>query len=112
MFKIAIPTFNRPELKTYKLACDIIGDDNVFVFFHSQEDYAQYKQVIRHPIITNAERGVANNRNAILDFFEKDDNIVMMDDDIDKILKLKNNKLIELKPEEIKIEFEKAFQIT
>lgn len=109
--KIAIPTYNRPELRVYDLAKQIVGEDNVFVFFHNEEDRKKYPQNIKNAIITNTERGVARARNSILNFFKEGEEIVMMDDDITEIYKLDGNKLKLLTSEEIRKEFEKAFYI-
>jgi len=73
--KIAIPTYNRPELKVYKLACSIVGEENVFIFFHNEEDSKNYPPV-KNKIITNTDKGVAIARNSILNYFEQNEHIV------------------------------------
>jgi len=109
--KIAIPTFNRPMLKSYELAKEIVGEDNVFVFFHNQEDSNQYPQDIKNRIITNTNKGIGIARNNILTYFEKGEQIIFMDDDITEVNKLQFQELIKLSPQEIKGQFEKCFNI-
>ena len=111
--KIAIPTYNRPACVSYELAKSIVGEDNVYVFFHNVEDASQYKINIKNKIITNTPRGAAIAKNSILNFFKAGEEIVLMDDDVTSVSKLSfdSKKLIKLKPFEILKEFEKCFEI-
>ena len=113
--KIAIPTYRRPnKFLTLKLAEQIVGRENVFVFFHDNEDYEAYKQNydFLNSIVTNNPRGIAKQRNAILKNFPRDEEIIMMDDDITCFYKLTNGKLRKLSPVECKGEFGACFKIT
>lgn len=109
--KICIPTYNRPELKTYPLACSIVGEENVFVFFHNAEDREKYAPNIRNAVITNKDRGNAQARNSILEYFPEGEEIVMMDDDITEISKMVFNRLYRLNAESIRAQFEICFEL-
>lgn len=109
--KIAIPTYNRPELKSLELAESIVGKENVYVFFHNEEDRAKYTKPITNAVITNKPKGIGRQRNAILDYFEDGEWIIMMDDDLSEIYKLKMGKLAALTPEEARAEFQKNIDI-
>lgn len=111
--RIAIPTLNRADsFKTFDLACAIVGEENVYVFFHTEQDRLAYKHYnISNIIVTNKPRGIAGQRNAILDYFGEGE-IVMMDDDIDEIYEFMDKKNLKtLSPQEIKGSFGKAFDI-
>lgn len=111
--KICIPTLNRPnKLLTYELACNIVGKENVYVFFHNDEDKNEYLKNydIKNWVITNKPIGIAGQRNAILDYFSKDEMIIMLDDDIKSFKKLSQRRKLEvMSNEEVKELFVNAF---
>lgn len=111
--KICIPTLNRPnKLLTYELACNIVGKENVYVFFHNDEDKNEYLKNydIKNWVITNKPRGIAGQRNAILKFFKKGDFIIMLNDDIKGFKKLNSKKKLDsMSNKEIKDFFINAF---
>jgi hypothetical protein len=110
--KIAIPTYNRPELKSYDLACSIVGEENVYVFFHNQADREQYRADIKNVVITGLPKGIGGARNAILNYFKQGEEIIMMDDDISEITRLSlfdKKRVIVLKPKEALFEFKLCF---
>jgi hypothetical protein len=110
---IAIPTYKRPnKLLTLELANNIVGAENVYIIFHTNEDYLEYSKnyQIKNKIITNLT-GITKQRNAILNHFPVGTEIIMMDDDVTEIYILENNKLRSLTPFEIFKQFTNNFNI-
>tara|TARA_R110002126_G_scaffold130402_1_gene273653 strand:+ start:846 stop:1685 length:840 start_codon:yes stop_codon:yes gene_type:complete len=98
-FVIAIPTYNRPQKlirQTLKLLIEkyTIDIDLIFIFVENKEQYnlyydalqtSKYKQYEPTYVITNTE-GIGHKRNYIRNYFPDNTKVVMMDDDIEKIL--------------------------
>jgi len=93
--KIAIPSYRRPIVKTLALLNEFSRDE-IYIFVHDAEDYAKYQINAEraHIIQTNAPLGIVNQRNFILDYFPEGERILMLDDDIKKILRMFYKRLI------------------
>ena len=97
-FVIAIPTYQRPnKLIQQSLTLLIekyqIDEDQVFLFLENEEQYKLYYDTLQlskfrkyEPtyVITNT-KGIGAKRNYIRNYFPDNTNVVMMDDDIEKI---------------------------
>jgi hypothetical protein len=83
--KIAIPSFARPDQickKTLKLLKDVVADIYVFVV---EEELEEYKKVVDDRIhLIVGEKGLANQRNFITNFFDENEIIISMDDDLEE----------------------------
>ncbi len=118
--KICIPTYSRNEIKTVKLL-SMFDSKDVYIFPNNYrenlpEEVSKLKE--KYPtcqVIGLNTFGIPSARNAILDFFPENDEILMLDDDISEILRLKTdpaklkNTLAELSTLEIKDFFTEAF---
>lgn len=121
--KIAIPTYGRQDIKTLKILSAFEPKD-IYIFPNNYNTENLVKEIERlskeYPNV-NIEglmtKGIPAARNAILDYFNKDKQLIMLDDDIEIVYKLGvdeikvKNDLQELEPKEIKEFFENAFQI-
>ncbi len=92
-YVIAIPSHNRAldiNRQTLKvLHYYNINWDKVFIFVDGGE-IAQYKKFLKYPAnIVEGALGIKENRLAISEYFDENDFIVSIDDDITHILKLK-----------------------
>jgi hypothetical protein len=87
MYKIAIPTYKRYNIKTLDLP---IKHELVYIFVANDEEYNIYIKTIPkdkyHKIIVG-ELGITNQRNFIRNYFNDGENIVSIDDDIEKVVK-------------------------
>jgi hypothetical protein len=112
-FKIAIPSLGRfNKLKTLPIANEIVGEDNVFVFLHNDEELSRYQVNYKaNYIVTNLPIGIAGQRNAILNHFQDKEKIVMLNDDITEFYELGYGELLPLSPKEIFQRFNEAFSI-
>lgn len=93
-YVVVIPSYQRPErLFSHSLATLLekgVRMDDVYVFLHDNDpfldDYlAGLAALDVHPIVTGA-RGIGQQRQAIVDFFDEGTNIVCMDDDIEGVI--------------------------
>jgi hypothetical protein len=110
---ICIPTLNKPgALTSLELANKIVGEENVYVFFHDETDMKAYKKnyIIKNAVVTGLPRGIAAQRNAILNQFPEDTEMVMMDDDIKNFLRLRGTELVAITPEQSLNELQNCFQ--
>jgi hypothetical protein len=102
-YLIAIPTYNRfkeiqnKTLKTLKEAN--IDKSKIYIFVANQEEFDLYSKNVPTELyykIIIGEKGIVNQRNFISNYFEKEQYIISMDDDIEELQILENNKLIKL----------------
>jgi hypothetical protein len=96
--KIVIPSYNRQDTinsNTLKVLRDnnILNKD-IYVFVSSTEQFIEYKKVVDDDInIIVGELGIKNQRNFISNYFEIDEILISMDDDINEI-KIKGDKTL------------------
>ena len=119
--KIAIPTHNRPNVTTLNLLNKVFNCSDIHLFVNDEEQaelYSSHKGLCE--IVVTHTKGIQKARNAILDYFPKDEYIVMLDDDIEEVLKLSSGtredglvkkKLEHMDGKEIKEFMEYAFKI-
>lgn len=93
-YKIAIPSYNRPQgllKKTLKyLNSKNIPHDKIYIFVNNQNQFNFYRIYIPEDInivITN-QNGLVSSRNFIEEYFNLNDFIICMDDDISLIKQL------------------------
>jgi len=82
--KIAIPSYGRSNQilnKTMKVLKDVKADIFVFVV---EEEYDDYKTLPNVNVVIGV-KGLANQRNFITNYFEPDEIIISMDDDIEEV---------------------------
>jgi len=125
--KICIPTYNRFNVETFKILSAFQSKDiYLFINNYPEEQKEEMIEKYRKNIPTGFEdinivflltKGIGNARQAVLDYFPKGTELVMLDDDIDSFWKLgistdklKKN-LISMTSLEIKEFFEDAFRI-
>ena len=88
-FKIAIPTYNRYNtINQHTLKClENIPFELIYIFVANETEYELYKVVINPLInIIIGELGIKNQRNFISNYFDVDDIIISLDDDIEKFI--------------------------
>ena len=102
-YVIAIPTFNRVEglyNKTlYMLKQNKIPSSKIYLFVHNEEQKKLYetglpKDSYGKIIVTNLNKGLAGQRNFIVDYFNENQKILSLDDDVSAIMKLRGDKLV------------------
>jgi hypothetical protein len=99
---VAIPSYNRVEtlekktlnvLHKYKIAAS-----RIYIFVANEEEKKRYetlpKELYGHIIV--AEKGLMNARNFITEYFPENKPILQMDDDIEGLYELADNKLVPL----------------
>lgn len=95
--KFVIPSFNRQEqikkktlafLLKHKIKCG-----NIYIFAHPDcyDDYKSDTDLSMFNIIKSVP-GIKNSRNFIIDYFDEDEQIVSLDDDIEDIMVLEKGK--------------------
>ncbi len=105
-FKIAIPSYKRSDIlvdKTFNLLKNYnIPYDMIDIFVANEEEYYIYKKVLPNDInIIIGKKGIQHQRMFMSNYYDDDDRIVYLDDDIVKIEKKINDKeLIELNGDE------------
>ncbi len=108
-FIMAIPSYRRSDKQITVDYLSKLGipKERIYIFVQTAKDKEEYK---RHEhkatVVLAAANGVATARNNILRHFAGTANILMMDDDISTISKLRNDKLIAI---ETRDEFAKLF---
>jgi len=115
-YYIAIPTYLRyNELlkKTLPTLLNAsVSPDIIYIFVASETEYMNYKSVIPvgwYKDIIIGEKGIRNQRKFISKFFPEKTKIVSMDDDIEKVYKKVDNKLIQV--ENLDYLFRKNFDL-
>ena len=88
-FKIAVCSYMRKNAlfkKTYKLLKSLnVPTENVYIFVANTEEEEEYRTMGFDCNIVVAFRGLVNARNFAIDYFEDDQNILFLDDDITSI---------------------------
>lgn len=98
-YKIVIPTYKRKEIlkeKTLKYCLDCgIKSDKIFIFVANEEEYKDYKDLEKDGFnLIIGVKGIKEQRQFIVDYFDDNDFIVSMDDDIEYLTRLENGKLV------------------
>lgn len=90
---IAIPSYKRAgSVSTYDY---LKGDCKIVIPLSQKKDYEKFYPSTKLIVIPdNRDGNIAKKRNAVLDFTENNE-IVMMDDDIKKIIKIETGEIIE-----------------
>lgn len=99
MFYFGIPSYKRYGRQTTLEYLKSLGykKDQIIISTQTQEDYELYKNYEKDATIIFKEGNcVGDNRNNILEYLKENDNVVMLDDDIKSLQKLKNDKLINI----------------
>ena len=97
MYKIIIPTFKRYEIiKSHTLKCIYKTDlkKDIYVFVADEDEYIKYAESLNQYTdikIVIGKRGIPNQRNFIQKYFNENDNLLFIDDDIKKIIGLDKN---------------------
>lgn len=109
----AIPSYKRSDkqLTLEYLESMDIPKQIIYIATQTEEDYELYKREYgnRANIIYGKGNCVSDNRNNLLNEFEDNQKIVMLDDDLSYIGKLENNKLIPIDKKELMNFIENAF---
>lgn len=90
MYKIAIPTYNRYNSILAKTLALPLKSEVVYLFVANQEEYDSYEKTIpsdKYHKIVIGELGITNQRNFIRNYFDNGENIVCIDDDINRVVK-------------------------
>lgn len=101
-YKIAIPSYKRPFIcntKTLKTLQEYgISKDKIFVFV-VEEELEEYNSTLNRDLYNSiivGEKGLVNQRNFITDYFDEEQHIIYLDDDIESIdLTLSNYKTLD-----------------
>lgn len=86
-YKIAIPSYNRPELlriKTLKML-EHFPKQMIYIFLRDEVEKALYDLDKEYNIILDGAVGIMDRRNSIKDYFDDGERIVFIDDDIECI---------------------------
>ena len=106
--KFAIPTYKRPEKQlSLKMLRDFgYSKEDIIMSTQTEEDYKAYKERYDNEctIIYKEGHSVTENRNTLIDYFDKGQWVVMLDDDITGFFKLTGKSLKKIETRE---EFEK-----
>ena len=106
-YKIAIPSYNRPDIireKTLKML-ENIPKKFIYIFLHNEEQKELYNLDKEYNVvIMNNEPSIKQSRNFMKDYFEEGEKIVFVDDDIECIIDL------ERKPCNFRKVIEKGFK--
>ena len=91
--KIAIPTYKRyDELgqKTLTFLSTMNGfcQDDITIFVADEIEFNHYYERYSEFRIVQAEKGIVNVRNFIMDYYDKDEYVVCLDDDVEGIVSL------------------------
>jgi hypothetical protein len=94
-YVIAIPSYNRAGIIQNKTLAILhqhsIPSKNIHIFVSDQDQYQLYKHNIPETLygkLIIGVKGLKNQRNFINDYYDEGNNIVEMDDDIEKIMEL------------------------
>lgn len=102
-FVVAIPSYNRVNelirktLKTLKEGN--IKKSHIYIFVANKEQYNLYENEVPKSLynkIIIGKKGIANQRIFISDYFPVNQYIISMDDDIEKVLYKKGDKLVQI----------------
>ena len=98
-YKIAIPSYKRPEVikqKTLKMLEEHnIPDSKITIFVADNEEYEIYKKSLnkRYEIVIGVQT-IGEQRNFIERYYKEGTQLVMFDDDLDGIFVKKENTLV------------------
>lgn len=102
--KFAIPTYKRVEKQLTLQMLKEFGyeKDDIVISTQTQEDFEQYfnKYNSECSVIFREGHSVTDNRNTLIDYFNKGDWVVMLDDDIQAFYKLSGKKLTKISTKE------------
>ena len=90
MYKIAIPSYKRHNEIIEKTLSLPLNQELIYIFVANQEEYDIYEKTIpkdKYHKIVIGELGITNQRNFIRNYFDSGENIVSIDDDIEKVIK-------------------------
>lgn len=111
-----IPSYKRSEQQLTLNYLEQMGysKEQIYISTQSVEDYKKYaeKYSKRANIIYNEGSCVSDNRNNLLNYFEKGTKLVMLDDDLSFIGHLVNKKLVPFTQEELHKFINDAFKLT
>jgi len=93
-FKIAIPTYQRYNIKTLSLLKEFNKSD-IFLFVANHDEYKKYDNEYPNYNIIIGTCGIKAQRNFITNYFNEDTIVVSMDDDILEFHDRQNRKLID-----------------
>ena len=95
--------------KTFKLLLEHkIPAENIYVFVANNEEKKLYEKVLdksKYNKIVVGKKGLRNQRNFIIDYFNEGDYLIQLDDDLDGLYILKDNNIIKKDNELIKCKF-------
>lgn len=103
-FVVAIPSYNRVNELIRKTLSTLkdggIAKKHIYIFVANKEQYDLYEasvpKTMYHKIIIG-KKGIANQRIFISDYFPENQYIISMDDDVEKVLEKKGEKLVPIK---------------
>ena len=100
-YKIVVPTFKRYDTfknKTFKLLLDYkIPAKNIYIFVANNEEKKLYEKVLdksKYNKIVVGKKGLRNQRNFISDYFNENDYLIQLDDDLDGLYILKDKTML------------------
>jgi hypothetical protein len=95
--KIAIPSYDRPELliKVLKKIKNYNFKQKPYIFLANKEQLKKYKHIKNCEFIITNTKGIQKTRNFIYSFFNINDFVVCFDDSFTGLVKKKQNKLVE-----------------
>lgn len=94
MYKIIIPSYKRKDIiKTHTINCLMKTDlkKEIYVFVANELEEKEYNESLKdYPFIkvVKGVRGIPNQRNFIQKYFKKNEHLLFIDDDIEKIIGL------------------------
>ena len=103
MYKVAIPSYKRSETLKKKTLDTLINggvsSNKIYIFVANKEEQSIYEKAIPRETynkIVIGEKGIANQRKFIKNYFKEKEEIVSLDDDIEELSHFSNNKLTKL----------------
>ena len=100
---IAIPTYNRSDILEKKTLTTLLEGgiipSQIYIFVANKKEKEIYEKVItrdKYNTIIIGQIGITNQRKFIKNYFKEGSEVVSIDDDIEGLYKLKNDKLIKI----------------
>jgi len=100
---VAVPTYNRPDEVTNKTLQTLkkggVSKNRIYLFVANKQQEKIYEEKVPKNLynkIVVGKKGIANQRKFIVKYFPENQYIVSIDDDVERIEILKEDKLIEL----------------
>lgn len=104
MYNVAIPTYNRSDVIYKKTISTLLngGIDykNIYIFVANEEQRKLYEKELPNNCynkIIIGKLGISKQRTFIRYYFKEGEYVVSIDDDVEQLLELKNNKLVQVK---------------